>query len=204
MVNIKLVKKMKKYIIFVAILALILSFILGLYLYKLNRENEKIAFEAKYGEEQVENILKEAENLIQETSKNKNITTPNTKIIEKKYYKDCDHLVEEENKINTNLVNKDESEIQTQYIGWEIQKFSQNEVVVYKEVNDFCDEHYLLKDVEGEIIVYRLDKYNTPKEVMQETGIQTKYLSEIDMENLKEGIKVCGKENLSLQLEDFE
>lgn len=203
MVNIKLVKKMKKYIIFVAILALILSFILGLYLYKLNRENEKIAFEAKYGE-QVENILKEAENLIQETSKNKNITTPNTKIIEKKYYKDCDHLVEEENKINTNLVNKDESEIQTQYIGWEIQKFSQNEVVVYKEVNDFCDEHYLLKDVEGEIIVYRLDKYNTPKEVMQETGIQTKYLSEIDMENLKEGIKVCGKENLSLQLEDFE
>lgn len=204
MVNIKLVKKMKKYIISAAILALILSFILGLYLYKLNRENEKIAFDAKYGEAQVENILKEAENLIQETSKDKNITTPNTKIIEKKYYKDCDHLVEEKNKINPNLVNKDESEIQTQYIGWEIQKFSQNEVVVYKEVNDFCDEHYLLKDVEGEIVVYRLDKYNVPKEVMQETGIQTKYLSEIDVENLKEGIKVCGKEKLSLQLEDFE
>lgn len=204
MVNIKLVKKMKKYIISAAILALMLSFILGLYLYKLNRENEKIAFDTKYGEAQVENILKEAENLIQETSKDKNITTPNTKIIEKKYYKDCDHLVEEKNKINPNLVNKDESEIQTQYIGWEIQKFSQNEVVVYKEVNDFCDEHYLLKDVEGEIVVYRLDKYNVPKEVMQETGIQTKYLSEIDVENLKEGIKVCGKEKLSLQLEDFE
>ena len=199
-----MVKKMKKYIIFAVLLALVISFILGLYLYKLNMENEKIAFEAEYRNLQSENIIREAENLIKETSIEKNKTTPNTKIIEKKYYKDCEHLVQEESKISQKLVNKDEAELQIEYIGWEIQKFTPNEVVVYKEIYDYCDEHYLLKDVNGEIMVYRLDKYGEPKEVMSETGIQTKYLSEIDIENLKKGIKVYGNKNLSLQLEDFE
>ena len=204
MVNIKMVRKMRKYIILIAIATAIVSFLLGLYLYKLNQINEQIAFEAEYGKIQSENIINEAENIIKETSMAENKTSPNTKLIEKKYYIDCGHLIQEEQTMKENLINKEESEFQTEYMGWEIQKFTPNEVVVYKEINDFCDQHYLLKEVDGEIVVYALDKYDNEKNIEKETGIQTRQLSKIDIENLKEGIKVCGKKEVNKMLEDFE
>ena len=109
-----------------------------------------------------------------------------------------------EKKITESLINKNESEFQIEYMGWEIQKFTPSEVVVYKEVYDFCNEHFLLKEVEGEIVIYALDKYDNEREIIRETGIQTKYLSELDIDNLKEGIKVYGKKNLNSIIEDFE
>lgn len=195
---------MKKYIVFILIIAAVVSFILGLYLYKLNKINEQIAFEAEYGKVQSDNIIKEAEKILKETSSIEDKTSPNTNIIEKVYYNDCKHLVQAEMKIKGDLINKNESEFQTQYVGWEIQKFTPSEVVVYKEVHDFCDEHFLLKDIEGEIIIYGLDKYDNEREIIRETGIETKYLSELDIENLKKGIKVCGSKELNQLLEDFE
>ena len=195
---------MKKYIIFILIVALAISFVLGLYLYKLNKINEEIAFEAEYQRIESQNVIKEAENILKETSSIDNKTSPNTKIIEKIYYNDCEHLVQTEKKITESLINKNESEFQIEYMGWEIQKFTPSEVVVYKEVNDFCNEHFLLKEVEGEIVIYSLDKYDNEKEIIRETGIQTKYLSELDIENLKKGIKVYGKKNLNSIIEDFE
>jgi len=123
---------------------------------------------------------------------------------EKKYYNDCGHLREEEKKIDEKLINKTESEFQIEYIGWEIQKFTPSEITVYKEVYDFCDEHYLLKEMEGEIIIYALDKNGNQREVIRETGIQTKYLSEVDIENLKKGINVYGEKDLNQIIEDYE
>lgn len=195
---------MKKYIIFILIVALAISFVLGLYLYKLNKINEEIAFEAEYQRIESQNVIKEAENILKETSSIDNKTSPNTKIIEKIYYNDCEHLVQTEKKITESLINKNESEFQIEYMGWEIQKFTPSEVVVYKEVYDFCNEHFLLKEVEGEIVIYALDKYDNEREIIRKTGIQTKYLSELDIDNLKEGIKVYGKKNLNSIIEDFE
>ncbi len=204
MVNLTMVIIMRKYIILALVLALILGFALGFYLYKLNKINEQIAFEAEYRKMESENVIREAENIIKETSSSENKTSPNTIIIEKKYYNDCGHLTQTQEKIKEKLINKSESELQAEYIGWEIQKFTPAEVVVYKEINDFCDEHYMLKDVDGEIMVFGLDKYGNEKEVIKETGIQTKYLSEVDIENLKLGMKVYGIKELNQLLEDFE
>lgn len=195
---------MRKYIILMAIATAVVSFLLGLYLYKLNKINEQIAFEAEYGKIQSENIINEAENLIKETSTAQNKTTPNTRLIEKRYYIDCGHLVEEEKEIEENLINKEEEELKNEYTGWEIQKFTPAEVVVYKEIHDFCNQHYLLKELDGEIVVYALDKYDNEKNIEKSTRIQTMYLSEIDIENLKKGIKVCGKKEMNKMLEDFE
>lgn len=204
MVNIKMVIKMRKYIIFILIISLAISFILGLYLQKLDNVEEEIAFEAEYTRLETSNIIKEAEAILQETSSSEIKTSPNTTLIEKIYYNDCGHLAQDENKIKEKLINKTEAEIQMEYIGWEIQKFTEKEIVVYKEVYDFCDEHYMLKEVEGQIIIYALDKDDKEKAILKETGIQTKYLPETDIENLKKGIKAYGEKELNQLLEDFE
>lgn len=195
---------MKKYIVFILIIALAVSFILGIYLSKLSEIDEKIAFEAEFTRLETANIIKEADRIIEETSSIETKTSPNTKIIEKKYYADCGHLKQEEIKIREDLINKNESEFQIEYIGWEIQKFTSSEVVVYKEIYDMCHEHYIVKESEGEIVVYGLDKNDNEREAIKETGIQTKYLSEVDIENLKKGIKVYSIKELNQLLEDFE
>lgn len=204
MVNIKMVIGMRKYIVFILIIGLIISFIIGLYIHKLSEVDEKIAFEAEYQNIESKNVIQNVQDLLEETSHTEIKTSPNTKVIEKIYYNDCGHLVESEIKMKENLVNKNEAEFQIEYIGWEIQKFTSNEVIVYKEIYDFCDEHFLLKDVEGEIMIYSLDKYGNEKEFIRETGIQTRYLPETDVENLKKGINVYGSLELNQFLEDFE
>lgn len=191
---------MKKYIAIILGLALIISFILGLYLYKLNNVQKEIAYEEpKNPKEEIKKV-----NNTKPANSFESKTTPKTKIIKKIYYTDCKHLVQEEEKISNKLINKSESELQIEFMGWQIQKFTENEVIIYKEVNDFCDEHYVLKNIEGQIIVYKLDQYGKIRETVKETGIQTKYLSDIDIENLNSGITVYGNNELSQRIEDFE
>lgn len=204
MVNIKMVIRMRKYIIFILIIGLSASIVLGFYLHKLSKIDEQIAFEAEYTKLKTENIIKKADSIIEETSSAETKTTPNTKLIEKIYYNDCKHLLQEQKQMKEKLINKTESEIQIEYIGWEIQKFTSSEVIVYKEVNDYCQQHYMLKDIEGQIIVYALDKYDNEKVIIKETGIETMYLPETDIENLKNGIKVYSDQELNQLLEDFE
>lgn len=199
-----MVINMRKYIIYILVSGLVASIILGFYLHKLNKVDEQIAFEAEYRKLETENIIRQAENILVETSSTEEKTSPNAKIIEKIYYKDCEHIMQEEKAIEDKLINKTKSDIQIEYIGWEIQKFTSSEVVVYKEINDYCDNHYILKEVQGEIVVYKLDKYNNEKELIKQTGIQTKYFPQSDIEGLKKGIVVYSRKELNQLLEDFE
>lgn len=194
---------MKKYIVLV-ILAIVLSFFLGTYLYKLDKINEELAFEVEYTTNKAENTINQAEEILQRTSSSEDKINPDTKIIEKVYYNDCNHIVQTEKQAPEEMVNETKDLFQAEYIGWEIQKFTNTEVVVYKEIYDFCDEHYCIKDNNGTITVYKLDKYGKEKELIEETDIQTQYLAEEDIEKLEEGIIVYNKAEVSKKLEDFE
>jgi len=195
---------MRKYAVIPAIIiGGIASFLIGYYLFKIgNIENE-----------QQQNLLlaenydiytNNAEYISVKANNSEQKITPNTTIIKKVYYIDCEHIKQESEEVNEKLINMNESQFQAEYIGWEIQKFTNNEIIVYKEINDFCDEHYVLKDTEGKITIFLLDKYGNEKEIIRETEIETKYLPELDIENLKEGIKVYGNEELNKLLEDYE
>ena len=194
---------MKKYIVLV-VLAIALSFFLGTYLYKLDKINEELAFEVEYTTNKAENAINQAEEILQRTSSSEDKINPDTKIIEKVYYNDCNHIVQTEKQAPEEMVNETKDLFQAEYIGWEIQKFTNTEVVVYKEIYDFCDEYYCIKDNNGTITVYKLDKYGKEKELIEETDIQTQYLAEEDIENLEEGIIVYNKSEVSKKLEDFE
>ena len=55
----------------------------------------------------------------------------------------------------------------------------------------------------NDYLIYSIDENNQQK-IFQRTGIVVDYLPEIDKLNLKNGIRVNGKENLNKMLEDFE
>jgi len=129
--------------------------------------------------------------------------SPNCLFEFKTYYKGCKHTTAKRENIPEELVNKTEIEMQDRYKDYKIEEFTANNIVLYQEKEGICDEHYLLKENNGYIAIYKID--NAGKEILKEnTQIVTTYLPETDKQNLKNGIKIIGRENLSLTLEDYE
>lgn len=199
---------MKKYtIIAIIALGIILGFLTGMYLYKINQidynSKEQIA---KTVEDEC-TILgelndQELENLIT-TSVEEEKASPNCIITLKIYYNKCEHLLESKQKIEDTEVNLTEEELKERFSDWEVQKFTPTEIVLYKEVNEFCNEHYLLKEKDGYIAIFKLDENNN-QTFLELTDISTQYLTEEDLEKVQEGITIYTKKELNKTLEDFE
>lgn len=119
------------------------------------------------------------------------------------YYKGCGHTIKEEKMAEEDIINKTEQDITEKYREWDIKKFSVDNVVLYKEVNDVCDNDYIIKEKDGNVVVFKLD--NEGKEVLYDvTSIEVQYLPETDLVQLRDGIKVNGVEKLNQIIEDFE
>lgn len=129
--------------------------------------------------------------------------TPNTKVIIQKYYKDCGHTKTDEDGLNARMINLTEEELKKEYPNYQVDKFSKDEVILKRELNSFCGEHYLFIEEEGTIAIYALDENNN-KKLLEKTDIAYEYLPETDKLILKDGIYVYGKEELNKMKEDFE
>ena len=128
--------------------------------------------------------------------------SPNCEIILKRYYKECEHTTQEYSKSSEELTNKTEDEIKEIYSEWQVETFTSNKIVLYRELDGTCNEHYILKEKEGKIVVYAVDEKG--EEQNMQTDIATEYLTETDKINLANGWKIYGKENLNQLIEDFE
>ena len=129
--------------------------------------------------------------------------SPNTRIIFETYYKECNHKEVKEESASEEIVNLNEEELQEKYKNYMIKQFGVEKVVLYNEVNGYCDEHYILKDNNGYIEVFKLNSSGI-EDLFRATDISVQYLPETDLVNIKEGLKVYGKENLNKILEDYE
>lgn len=147
-----------------------------------------------------ENIAK---TIIETNSKNGEKISPNAIIIFNKYYKKCGHLIKTRENVSEEMVNINEEEFQELYSDWEIKQFNKDEIILYKEFEGECGEHYLLKENNGFISIYRIES-NGDIVLIEETEISTQYLPQVDLDKLKEGITLTGKEELNSYIEDFE
>lgn len=129
--------------------------------------------------------------------------SPNCLFEFKTYYKGCKHTTTKRENIPEELVNKTKIEMQDRYKDYKIEEFTANNIVLYQEKEGICEEHYLLKENNGYIAIYRKDSEGKEK-LKETTQIVTTYLPEADRQSLKKGIEIIGKENLSLTLEDYE
>ena len=166
-------------------------------------EEEKVEIAEKVTDECTE----EYEEMIKEKSETANANnekiSPNAIMILKKYYTKCNHTIEEEIELPQELVNKNIDELKEEYSEWEIEEFSSEKIVLSKSYDEQCGQHYILKDNDGIIAIYEIDE-NGDEKLLDETEIATEYLTESDLENIKEGIRINGREELNKMLEDFE
>ena len=195
------------FLVILMVIGIVLAITLGIYAYnnggisEINIMNiEKLA--------ETENVQEESEirgreNELVATSVSSMKMSPNARVTEKRYYKKCDHLIREKKDIPVGLINQGEENVRSYYSNWKVEKCLNNEVVVYKEFEGICDEHYVIKDNNGILAIYRENDKNV-QEWQEDTGIETQYLPEKDIEEFKVGVKVVGKTNLYNFLEDYE
>lgn len=189
----------------IAIIVIIGAIIIGVQIYKPNKEQEDII--TKVSEEKIEDDCTDEYQEIQEEMLQANSTeekiSPNCFITMKKTYNKCGHTTSEYIAIPKELVNKTKEDLEEKYIGWTIDKFSDTQIVISKEEEGECGEHYIVKDKEGKVVIYKLLEDGTENEY-EVTDISTEYITDTDKINMKNGIKVNGKQKLNQLIEDFE
>ena len=163
---------------------------------KLAKEEEKVTDECIY--ENNENDIDEIK-----VSETETKVSPNAELVIKKYYKECGHTTEEKRNVANDMVNKTQEEIEKLYPDYKVESFFNNKIVLIKEEEGQCDEHYIVRDENSNIMIYKILS-DGKEEIYQNTGISTEYLPETDKISLRDGIKVFGRENLNSIIEDFE
>ena len=78
---------------------------------------------------------------------------------------------------------------------------SKEKVVSSEDYNQ--EEHYIIKEHNDVIGIFKIDSEKN-EVFIKDTEIQTKYLPEIDLINLKSGIVLKSEEEVRSALEDFE
>ncbi len=67
--------------------------------------------------------------------------------------------------ITQDLVNKTERDINELYPDWAVKEFDSNELVLLKSESGECGEHYILRDVDGKVVVNLLNENGEEKRI---------------------------------------
>lgn len=197
----------KTIITILSIIIIMVAVFTAITIYKINNKDEIDNIETKIAEENIlDDCTDEYEEIQEEmlqASTNQEKISPNCFITFKTNYKKCGHETNQYEKIKDDLVNKTKEELQNVYSGWKIEDFSESNILLSKDEDGYCDEHYLVQDKEGKVTIYKILE-DGKKQIFQETEISTEYLSDFDKIQIKEGIRVNGKQNLNQLIEDFE
>ena len=182
----------------IAIIVIIGAIIIGVQICKPNKEQEDII--TKVSDEKIEDDCTDEYQEIQEEMLQANSTeekiSPNCFITMKKTYNKCGHTTSEYIAIPKELVNKTKEDLEEKYAGWTIDKFSDTQIVISKKEEGECGEHYIVKDKDGKVVIYKLLEDGTENEY-EVTDISTEYITDTDKINMKNGIKVNGKQELN-------
>ena len=195
-------------IILLTIIVVIGAVITGFIIYSQNSSEkeetivEEIAEEVNTSKNDEKKVEINTTNTITTNSKEERIS-PNAFITFKETYKECGHTTSEFVEVPEEFVNLSKEELQERYGEWKIEKFTDTDIILSKEVEGSCNEHFLVKDVDGIVTVFKvLD--NGTKEEYQVTDIATEYLTDTDKIEMEKGIKINGKQNLNQLIEDYE
>ena len=191
---------MRKVSVIISVLITIMSgVLLGIIVH--NYDYEKVA---QAQENEINKIAKIQErNIVITASIQTAKTTPNCTFQFEIKYEKCGHSEIINKKIEEEDINKTEEQISKKYSDWVIKSFSPTSVKFVKSQNQICENHFVIKEDEGIIKVYRLNK-DENQVYVKDTDIIVKYLPEQDQELLKEGIEIHGELELSNKLSDYE
>ena len=192
-------------IVLLSIIVVIAAMVTALIIYMPEEEKDENITITNIAQNEVDNEKNEMENVINvvETNTNEERISPNAFITFKQTYNECGHTKVEFVEVPQEFVNLTEEELKQKYPEWNVEKFTDTDIILNKEVEGNCNEHYIVKDINGIVTVFHVLEDGTEEEY-QVTDIATEYLTDTDKIEMEKGIKVNGKQNLNQLIEDYE
>lgn len=169
--------------------------------YKLTKIDDDELEEFKKEIEEIKERV-DAENSMITVSASETKLASSAEMVIKKIYTLCGHSEINRMKIPMELVNYTEDDVKEKYPGWSIEKFGSDEMVISKEIEANCSNHYVIKESEGKIAVFE-EITNDKMNFVENTEIDMSLFSAEDIDKFKKGIKVYGKEEVSSLIEDY-
>ena len=146
------------------------------------KEQELLQALIKAQEDSTHNIVENNEIMV--TNYN-DITGSNTELIYRTLYTQCEDIIEKQEptpeliglnkKWSWKVLNKNQSD-------WEIENFSKEKVILLKQVNRVCPNHYLVTVNKGYIVIYKYNEDGS-KKLIEQTDISINILPTVDQEN---------------------
>lgn len=162
---------------------------------------EKITADGEAEKEQTKDELESIENAIT-VSLDEVKLSPNAKMTIKKNFKLCGHTTTNQIPIPMEMVNYTEDEVEKKYTGWIIEKFMQDEIVLKKEIEANCENHYVLRIEDEKLKIYNEITPNKSNFV-DEIDIDLALIPSIEINNLEDGVKAYGIEELNDLIENY-
>ncbi|MCK9267456.1 MAG: BofC C-terminal domain-containing protein [Alkaliphilus sp.] len=172
---------------------------------EMQREQELLQALIKAQEESSYNINKDNNDKITVSNYN-DIINYETQLIYKTLYTQCEDIIEEVRSPTSELIGLNKDGLEEYLIGnqldWEIECFSKEKIVLSKQVNKICPNHYLVSVNKGCIAIYKYYE-NGEKKLIRQTDIPINILPIIDQEKLQKGILVNTEKEVNQLLEDY-
>lgn len=189
-----------------------IGFIAAYYRYSGQMAREKL--ERQKEQELLQALIKAQDDSSYNVNKDNELTVTNcndtidceTQLIYKTLYTQCDDVKEDMQRPTPDLIglNKDgfEEYLIKNQLDWEIESFSKERVVLLKQINKVCPDHYLVSVNGGYIAIYKYNE-DSEKELIKQTDIPINILPIVDQEKLQKGILVNTKDEVNQLLEDY-
>ena len=195
----------KKFVLILCLILFVISMFIGYMALNKESKQEETKTETLVSEKIEDECTEEYKNLqnVTPVSLTEEKVSANAILILKKYFKGCEHTINEYVELPQELVNMTKQEVQNEYQDWEVIGFETGKVTLYKEFEGECGEHFKLHLEDGKIVIYLLNNDGT-ETLYEKTNISSEYLTETDLINIQDGLEVYGKEELNKIIEDFE
>ncbi|KPU28001.1 hypothetical protein TR13x_01240 [Caloranaerobacter sp. TR13] len=143
---------------------------------------------------------------VESVEKEEKIIGPNTVIEYINYYKKCNdtltQIVEPEKAI-INLNEEDYKKyLETDHPNWQLLSFSNEKVIVKRELDRYCPNHYIISVKDNKIAIFKFNDMGE-KVLVEIINKSVSTLKEIDQKRLKKGIVVDSEEEIGDIIENF-
>ena len=131
--------------------------------------------------------------------------SPNAHITRTVFYEECGHEITETEVAQSQYINLTEEEFKEKIEkeGYQLGSFSSLDIIIYKQSDGICPEHYVIGEENGFINIYKIDE-NGETKLYDVTNIYLEYLPDEEKEKIKNTIELLGREELNLFLENLE
>lgn len=131
------------------------------------------------------------------------IDTDSTMVLER-LYTTCNHVLIEEHPMESRYTGKTEQEMAAAFPEWQLKHFTSNRVVFLIKIESFCPDHYIIKEEDGFLVIFRPDKDTGLPLVLEATNIPFDRLNSEMQEMTTGGIVVDSIEEVEQLLENWE